>query len=232
MGLFCQFLQSPSLPDELHLEKEIILALAQCSFNNEDRVHVGLLFTFYHKMTGQHSEARFGPHWEEVGFQGSDPATDFRGVGLLGLLQPTAFTLSEATLAFLCEVLKLSKSPDQGFPFMVLSLNITSIVLNSLRNKHLDRLIRSKRSVVHVVNLFYGAVLLYIYDQWKTGNLNLVHSGQLLKKAETVCSKDVRQCIERFEKYLEKFQGQKLPPSEVGLEEVRLVLDQVHVTPP
>jgi hypothetical protein len=30
---------------------------------------------------------RFGHHWGSIGFQGDDPATDLRGVGMLGLLQ-------------------------------------------------------------------------------------------------------------------------------------------------
>jgi hypothetical protein len=30
---------------------------------------------------------RFGQHWGRIGFQGDDPATDLRGVGMLGLLQ-------------------------------------------------------------------------------------------------------------------------------------------------
>lgn len=30
---------------------------------------------------------RYGHHWGDVGFQGDDPATDLRGVGMLGLLQ-------------------------------------------------------------------------------------------------------------------------------------------------
>jgi len=29
---------------------------------------------------------RISPQWTDIGFQGSDPATDFRGMGLLGLL--------------------------------------------------------------------------------------------------------------------------------------------------
>jgi len=29
---------------------------------------------------------RISPQWTVIGFQGSDPATDFRGMGLLGLL--------------------------------------------------------------------------------------------------------------------------------------------------
>lgn len=30
-------------------------------------------------------KSRIGQHWGEIGFQGDDPATDFRGMGLLGL---------------------------------------------------------------------------------------------------------------------------------------------------
>jgi hypothetical protein len=30
---------------------------------------------------------RRGSHWQELGFQGDDPATDLRGCGMLGLLQ-------------------------------------------------------------------------------------------------------------------------------------------------
>ena len=26
---------------------------------------------------------RYGGHWEEIGFQGTDPATDLRGVGMI-----------------------------------------------------------------------------------------------------------------------------------------------------
>jgi len=29
---------------------------------------------------------RYGPHWAALGFQGSDPTTDLRGCGILGLL--------------------------------------------------------------------------------------------------------------------------------------------------
>lgn len=30
---------------------------------------------------------RYGMHWEDVGFQGRDPATDLRGTGVLSLFQ-------------------------------------------------------------------------------------------------------------------------------------------------
>jgi hypothetical protein len=34
---------------------------------------------------------RRGGHWQDIGFQGDDPATDLRSVGMLGLLQMLAF---------------------------------------------------------------------------------------------------------------------------------------------
>ena len=47
--------------------------------------------------------------WKKVGFQGKDPATDFRGVGLLGLVQLHYFISTRPTLAR--RILKSSQKP-------------------------------------------------------------------------------------------------------------------------
>ena len=36
---------------------------------------------------GQHLESRTSSQWTQIGFQGEDPMTDFRGMGMLGLDQ-------------------------------------------------------------------------------------------------------------------------------------------------
>jgi hypothetical protein len=36
-------------------------------------------------MPGRPLDARVSDSWKEIGFQGEDPKTDFRGMGLLGL---------------------------------------------------------------------------------------------------------------------------------------------------
>ena len=36
-------------------------------------------------MPGQDLTNRISKQWQELGFQGDNPATDFRGMGLLGL---------------------------------------------------------------------------------------------------------------------------------------------------
>ena len=49
------------------------------------------------------------------------------------------------------------------------------------------RLIRDKNSVFDVVNVYYGAVLFYIYNSWRNENLTLVASGELLKSKIVTC---------------------------------------------
>lgn len=120
-----------------------------------------MLFTLFYKLTGLNCPAALGTHWDIIGFQvsiralnisilvnhklafcclqGQDPSTDFRGVGILGLLQPLAISLSNETLPLLLNVLDLSHSPSQGFPFMVLSLNVSNIVLKALKDGHIDK---------------------------------------------------------------------------------------------
>ncbi len=103
---------------------------------------------------------------------------------------------------------------------------------------------------MEAVNLFYGAVLFYIYDQWKNEKLSLVQSGYLLKsksyfffvwiililfitEAEAVCNKDIRQSVERVESYLEKLKSHNVDQqsaTDASLEQVQLTLSEVHVT--
>ena len=37
-------------------------------------------------MPSEKLTSRVSPQWKELGFQGNDPATDFRGMGLFGLM--------------------------------------------------------------------------------------------------------------------------------------------------
>ena len=72
--------------------------------------------------------------------QGNDPATDLRGVGFLGLIQPLYLvTSSPQTLTLAKDLHKLSQSVTQEFPLMVLSINVTRIALCAMRDNILQR---------------------------------------------------------------------------------------------
>lgn len=45
-----------------------------------------MLFTIFTTLKNTDRCLRYGQHWELIGFQGTDPATDLRGVGMLGIL--------------------------------------------------------------------------------------------------------------------------------------------------
>ncbi|GMT03990.1 hypothetical protein PENTCL1PPCAC_26164, partial [Pristionchus entomophagus] len=69
--------------------------------------------------------------WGEIGFQGSDPSTDFRGMGVLSLHQLIYFIQKEpdTTRAILC----LSHHPTIGFPFAVAGINFTALTRRFLK---------------------------------------------------------------------------------------------------
>ena len=82
---------------------------------------------------------RYGSHWESIGFQGNDPATDLRGVGFLGLVQALYFVMTPELVPLARNMYRLSLNETQNFPFLVLSINVTRIALHALRDGLLDR---------------------------------------------------------------------------------------------
>ena len=79
---------------------------------------------------GKEGDRASTSQWNEVGFQGKDPATDFRGMGLLGLIQLVYFaeTYPEKARALLLE----SEHPRRWFPWAVTGVNVTSFVVELL----------------------------------------------------------------------------------------------------
>ncbi len=62
------------------------LRLTKFSFENHDDSQ--LIFDLWTALKGEQDplDTKITKRWTEIGFQGSDPGTDFRGMGLLGLI--------------------------------------------------------------------------------------------------------------------------------------------------
>jgi hypothetical protein len=76
-----------------------------------------------------------------VFFQGNDPATDLRGVGFLGLIQPLYLVMTPELVPLAKDIYKLSLSETQNFPLLVLSINVTRISFHALKDGLLNRLV-------------------------------------------------------------------------------------------
>ena len=47
--------------------------------------------SLYRNLLKKDSCRSIGSHWQDIGFQATDPATDIRGAGMLGVLQMQYF---------------------------------------------------------------------------------------------------------------------------------------------
>lgn len=73
--------------------------------------------------------------WGDVGFQGLDPCSDFRGMGLLGLQQ--LLFLSRKKVAI--EILLDAAHPRRFYPFACTGINVTAFIVEMLRAGRLHR---------------------------------------------------------------------------------------------
>ncbi|CDQ62081.1 unnamed protein product [Oncorhynchus mykiss] len=172
----------PRLHRELLEERDLVFAIAQCSLDNSQAVHMRVLQTIYKRLTGSKQDCpRFGTHWENVGFQGTDPATDLRGTGFLGLMHTLYLVMDPETLPLARDIYKLSQHPTQNFPFCVMSINMTRIALHALREEALSKECNRRQQVVGVLNEFYVATFLHLYQLWKSQQKTISDSGFVLK---------------------------------------------------
>lgn len=72
-------------------ERDILFALSRIKLDTSIAEHEILLKSIYKKLTKEPNCRLIGNHWVDIGFQGSDPKTDIRGAGVLGLIHVLFF---------------------------------------------------------------------------------------------------------------------------------------------
>eukprot|EP00761_Pharyngomonas_kirbyi_P003994 gb/GECH01003998.1/.p1 GENE.gb/GECH01003998.1/~~gb/GECH01003998.1/.p1 ORF type:complete len:182 (+),score=23.91 gb/GECH01003998.1/:1-546(+) len=131
-----------------------------------------MIQTVYKKLTGSNLNCpKIGRHWETIGFQGSDPRTDLRGVGMFGILQMLAFL--DASEKLFIKIYQLSQDSVQEFPFCIVSLQMTSITLKMIKQGSVTRSINKERNVLQVANKIYFALLYHFHLIWKNGSKSI-----------------------------------------------------------
>eukprot|EP00743_Colponemidia_sp_Colp-15_P007379 GILK01007967.1.p1 GENE.GILK01007967.1~~GILK01007967.1.p1 ORF type:complete len:693 (-),score=154.25 GILK01007967.1:84-1982(-) len=192
-----------TFPEPLQEERDILFAIAKVQFNNDSEMDNRVLQTIYKRLTGnQFNCPRFGTHWEVIGFQRDDPATDLRGVGMLGLLHLLAFINQH--MEMVSHILILSQDPVQHFPFAATSMNISKIALEALREGRLTALCRKRKEVMRVVNDFYMSTFHRLYAIWKKEQKRIEHFGFVLRDLSRYCKSNPTTVITDFQNYSSK----------------------------
>ena len=162
-----------------------------------------MLRTIYRQLTCTTLDCpRYGSHWEEIGFQGSDPSTDLRGVGILGLVQALYLVMTPEILPFTQDLYRLSRLDGQEFPLLVLSLNMTRITVQVVRDGILNKQLAAEEEVWTTANFFYAALLYQVYQHWRLNNLTIRDCGPLIQQTEHSARTRAGSLISQFEKFL------------------------------
>ena len=183
--LFRLIFGPPSLHNSLINERNLVLAMALHAFDNTDSFHTTILESIYRLLTQSKFRCqRYGIHWEEIGFQGNDPATDLRGAGMLGLVNLFDFVTSPIAYQIALDVLKLSRDVTQAFPMCALSMSLTVMVITFLRDGRLSKICNSRGMVFSVVNDVYKALFYRLYNIWRDGHKTIWDSSTVLQELE------------------------------------------------
>lgn len=111
--------------------------LAAVKYDVDNAHHEALLLALWRGMRpGVELTARKSKQWTDLGFQGTDPASDFRGMGLLGLYQ--LLHLARWHADHVREVVAKTDLPFKGYPLALLSITMTQWALEEARGAALD----------------------------------------------------------------------------------------------
>ncbi|GIY47872.1 ELMO domain-containing protein 3 [Caerostris darwini] len=181
----------PKLNRNLIAERDLFFAIALCPFDTSDEIHIRVLQTLYKTLTDTDKDCpRYGKHWEELGFQGVDPGTDLRGVGFLGLIHLLSLILNPTTADLAKEISLLSKHERQNFPFCTMGINITRIVVETMREEALNRECNKTMDIFEVTNSFYAGIFLRLFIIWREQKKTIMDSGYVIKDLTNTAKKN------------------------------------------
>ncbi|KAL3663142.1 hypothetical protein V7S43_011553 [Phytophthora oleae] len=144
-------------------ERDRVFCIAATAFDAHNDVVVGILQTIYRKITKSSRDVLLiGRHWEDIGFQGSDPSTDLRGCGVLSLLQILYLVDTFPDLALRFHA--LSQHPTRHFPFACVLINVTLQCVVALRTGALYPECNKHTSVLTGMNRLYVALTSTLHD--------------------------------------------------------------------
>ncbi|KAG8033971.1 hypothetical protein G9C98_008452 [Cotesia typhae] len=111
-------------------------------------------------------EARVTKQWQDIGFQGDDPKTDFRGMGILGL-ENLVFFADEYPIAARHALLH-SVHPRYGYAFAIVGINITSMAWRLLRDGAAKTHVYNSSKTLPGVRAFHQffSYLFYAFDEF------------------------------------------------------------------
>ncbi|KAJ8956373.1 hypothetical protein NQ318_015111 [Aromia moschata] len=117
-------------------------------------------------MPDERLDGRITKRWQDIGFQGDDPKTDFRGMGMLGLENLLFFATEYRAPAQ--HVLSHSHHPAYGYCFAIVGINLTSMAWLLLRDGTAKTYVYNTSKTLPTIGVFHQfySYLFYEFDRF------------------------------------------------------------------
>ncbi|CEG73993.1 hypothetical protein RMATCC62417_09270 [Rhizopus microsporus] len=133
-------------------------------YDSNNKEHEDKLLQLWNKLMPNKSlQSRITKQWIDIGFQGNDPATDFRGMGIQGLDDLLFF--AEHYPAHARSILEHANDPLQWYPFAIVGINITKFNYQLVESKKLQLYLFEYGTDERAFQEFY-CYLFYKFDQF------------------------------------------------------------------
>uniref|UniRef100_A0A182VYW3 ELMO domain-containing protein n=1 Tax=Anopheles minimus TaxID=112268 RepID=A0A182VYW3_9DIPT len=108
--------------------------LRATQYDREEPEHEAKLLLLWKLLVGDEMvlTGRITDQWQHIGFQGDDPSTDFRGMGVLGL--DNLLFLAQNYNGTARHLLSHSHHPKHGYFFAIVGINLTSMAYHLLKS--------------------------------------------------------------------------------------------------
>jgi hypothetical protein len=193
---------------EFHRQCKQLLNLTKYPCDMSDRIHIRILYTIYRRLTN--SKEIFynilGLHWEDIGFQTSNPETDFRSTGLFSIFFLLYF-VDSMYLPLAKQIYQFSHDEKQEFPFCCIGINLANILIKYLRRTRTNiRKLINENTAIDLIGKLFIALYLNFYLKWKDNGYTIEHTQQVLSELEQMLINQPRILFQEFDDYFRKRQ--------------------------
>ncbi|XP_048427586.1 ELMO domain-containing protein C isoform X1 [Pyrus x bretschneideri] len=153
---------------------------------------------WYATFPGQELNGLISDQWKEMGWQGRDPSTDFRGAGFISL-ENLLFFAKTFSASFQCLLKKQrGKRAAWEYPFAVAGVNITFMIMQML-----DLEARKPRTFIRTVflqmllenewtfDLLYCVAFMVMDKQWLERNATYMEFNDVLKSTRAQLEREL-----------------------------------------
>ncbi|CAG5094725.1 Oidioi.mRNA.OKI2018_I69.XSR.g13813.t1.cds [Oikopleura dioica] len=167
-----------------------ILSLTKLSLGAlPEETQYEVLATLYENLTTEPCPRRYGSHWQKIGFQGNDPATDLRGVGVFGLW--LLLRLSEDSVVKKSFSQSCTKSPD-SYPFCTCMMTLCKATMTLAKEGALNKYIEEKTIEDVTYHVFRQIFISFECEYSKSEEKGVLAAGEISRKIDKNPKKYVR----------------------------------------